>query len=171
MDQPQHQEYREPDMEQEAGLDRCALHPDVETGLACGKCATYICPRCMIQTPVGARCRDCARVSRHPTFDVTRTYYVRAGVAGIVTAFATGLLWALALPIGILFLGIGYVVGEAISRAANRKRGTGLVTLAVISMVVALVVSQFQPTAHPVGLLFWVVYVGGAFYMAVNRVR
>ena len=37
---------------------RCAEHPDVETGLRCGRCETPICPKCMIMTPVGARCES-----------------------------------------------------------------------------------------------------------------
>ena len=54
MEKPQQQEYRDPLPEQEYGFQRCSYHPEVETGLACGKCGTYICPRCMVQTPVGA---------------------------------------------------------------------------------------------------------------------
>ena len=33
----------------------CATHPEVETGLSCGRCETLICPRCLVQTPVGTR--------------------------------------------------------------------------------------------------------------------
>src|SRR5207302_6294054 len=43
---------------------RCARHPNTETVLRCGRCETPICPRCQIQTPVGARCPTCARVKR-----------------------------------------------------------------------------------------------------------
>ncbi len=37
----------------------CTRHPQVETGLRCGRCQTPICPRCMIYTAVGLRCPDC----------------------------------------------------------------------------------------------------------------
>ncbi|HEX2914551.1 MAG TPA: B-box zinc finger protein [Chloroflexia bacterium] len=38
----------------------CARHPEVETGLRCGRCDTPICPRCMVHADVGIRCPDCA---------------------------------------------------------------------------------------------------------------
>ncbi len=38
----------------------CARHPQIETGLRCGRCDTPICPRCMIHGAVGIRCPDCA---------------------------------------------------------------------------------------------------------------
>ena len=44
----------------------CAAHPQVETYLRCGRCETPICPRCLIQTPVGSRCRDCAQIRKLP---------------------------------------------------------------------------------------------------------
>ena len=51
---------------------KCAAHPDTETGLSCGRCDTPICPRCLVETPVGARCRKCANVRRLPTYSVSR---------------------------------------------------------------------------------------------------
>src|SRR3954463_16761147 len=48
----------------ESGTLRCARHPGTETVLRCGRCETPICPRCLISTPVGARCRTCAQVKR-----------------------------------------------------------------------------------------------------------
>src|SRR5262245_41825997 len=51
-----------------AAVVQCARHPEVETALRCSRCDTPICPRCLIQTPVGARCRDCARLARSPVY-------------------------------------------------------------------------------------------------------
>ena len=171
MDQPQPQESHEQGSESEYGFSRCHAHPDVETGLACGRCGTYICPRCMIQTPVGARCNECARVTKHPTFDVKPTYYLRAAVAGAVVAVVAALVWGLLLPIGILFLGVGFLVGEAISIASNRKRGQGLVTIAVVSMAIAVIVSGYWPSTNPINALFWLLWGGSSFYLAISRVR
>ena len=39
----------------------CYRHPDRETNVACSRCARPICPDCMISTPVGMRCPECAR--------------------------------------------------------------------------------------------------------------
>ena len=172
-------EHTEPQEHQtsEYGLHRCAAHPEVETGLSCGRCGTYICPRCMVQTPVGARCNNCARVAKHPTLDVQPRYYIRASLAGGLTAIAAGLVWGVlwGLPIPFLAwflaLGVGYVVGEAISVASNRKRGTGLSVIAGVSMALAVAAAGFFPSASPISIIFWLVMVGGAYYMAINRVR
>jgi membrane associated rhomboid family serine protease len=39
----------------------CYRHPDRETGVSCSSCARPICTDCMIPTPVGMRCPECAR--------------------------------------------------------------------------------------------------------------
>lgn len=169
------QEPAEPQGAQAYGLHRCALHADVETGLACGKCGKYICPRCMIQTPVGSRCRECARVSKHPTFDVPTPYYLRSAVAGGVTGVVGGVIWGLLLGLGIPFLpwlaaiAVGYVVGEAISAASNRKRGTGLAVVAAGGVSLAIIVMLL--VAPAINYLFLLLFAALAYYIAVVRVR
>jgi hypothetical protein len=124
---------------------RCQRHPQVETNLRCSKCGTPICPRCLVQTPVGARCPDCARLSRLPVYQVPATYYLKASVAGLVTAIVCGIAWAVidwVIPFFsfslLLAPASGYVIGEVISRSVNRKRGTGLAVIAGIAVVIAL---------------------------------
>ena len=156
-------------------LNRCAFHPGTATGLACGKCGNYICTQCVIQTPVGARCRNCARVTTLPTFDVQPSYYARAVLAGGITAVVLGVfMLVIRMNLGwvpflysLLTLGVGYAVGEAISRATNRKRGTGLAVVAGGSMVVFLVVSGVVFTPN---IFQWLV-LALAIYTAVVRVR
>ena len=53
---------------------RCATHPGVETALKCSKCGRPICPKCMVETAVGARCPECARLYRLPTFQINTRY-------------------------------------------------------------------------------------------------
>ena len=69
---------------------RCAEHPDVETGLRCGKCDKPICPKCMVETPVGARCRECARVNKLPTYDVSNRQMLISFGVGLLIAVAYG---------------------------------------------------------------------------------
>jgi membrane associated rhomboid family serine protease len=38
----------------------CYRHPGRDTNVACSMCARPICPDCMISTPVGMRCPECA---------------------------------------------------------------------------------------------------------------
>jgi hypothetical protein len=121
----------------------CARHPNVETLLRCGRCETPICPRCAISTPVGMRCQDCAQVRRPPMYDVSGRWLWRAlgAAVGLVLAggFAFSLLVGFAGPSiflrAILFLVAGIAVAEALSVAANRKRGPRLQIMAVVTTV------------------------------------
>ena len=38
----------------------CYRHPDRETNVSCSRCGRPICPDCMIPSPVGMRCPECA---------------------------------------------------------------------------------------------------------------
>ena len=121
---------------------RCATHPEVETGLRCGRCGRLICPKCLVQTPVGARCADCAKLKRLPTYAISPRQYLIASGAGLGVAIITGFAWAF-IPLGgyfslLIALGVGYVIGEVISRSVNRKRGRGLQAIGGASMVVRI---------------------------------
>src|SRR5215213_404540 len=118
---------------------RCAAHPRVETYLRCGRCETPICPRCLIQTPVGARCRACARLRRLPVYDVGPRFLLRGVAAGLAAATAGSLLlhvlpnfgWFISLIIGGLF---GTVVAGAVSLATKYKRGNSLGWTTVVTI-------------------------------------
>ncbi len=95
---------------------RWAAHPGVETSLRCGKCGKPICPKCLVQTPVGARCPDCARLYKLPTYVVPFRYYLRAGGIALGVAVVAGIVWAEVgnfLPFYVdllLAAGIGYAI-------------------------------------------------------------
>ncbi len=127
---------------------RCAAHPNVETQLRCGKCGKPICPRCMIQTPVGARCRQCAKLYKLPTYQLTPVYYLRAAGTALGMAVGIGLLWGFIthfLPFMILnlllFAGIGYAIGEVTGLAVNRKRGIWLAVIGGVAVAVCYAVN------------------------------
>ena len=164
-------------------MPRCFFHPEVETGLSCSRCDRPICVRCMVQAPVGIRCRECASVQKLPTFDVQPSYYLRAVLAGGTVAILAGLVWGLIVSMvpspqvaGLLSLVVGYAIGESISRATNRKRGNGLMVLAGCYVALSLCAAWL---AHD--NMFQLVLTGGSFipllllvlagYIAVNRLR
>lgn len=123
---------------------RCARHPDIETDLRCGKCEQPICPKCLVQTPVGARCPQCAALKKLPVFEVSRIFYIRATVAGLLSAAVLGCVWPYIPLSGFLLffiaLAVGYVIGEAISLSVNRKRGPGLQAIAGVSVFVCYII-------------------------------
>lgn len=160
---------------------RCATHPDTPTNLRCGKCGKPICPKCLVQTPVGARCRDCARLYKLPTYRLSPAYYLRAigtalgmaAVLGLVWGFVAGLLNFLYLNL-ILAAGIGYAIGEVTSLAVNRKRGIWLAVIGSIAVVIAYLVNIFTfgrvPSFSP-GLLFDLIGIALGITAAVARLR
>jgi len=130
---------------------RCARHPDVETDLRCGKCEQPICPKCAVQTPVGLRCPKCAALKKLPVFEISTIFYIRAIAAGFGAAAALGAIWSY-IPYGGFFLFfialvIGYLLGEAVSLAVNRKRGPGLQIIAGVSVVVSYTVKSLVETS------------------------
>lgn len=129
----------------------CARHPKVETVLRCGRCETPICPRCLVQTPVGARCRECANVRTLPTLDVKPAVLARGLAGGLIGGAFAGAVWGFALPDNrVLLLGIfglvlvagvlGWAVSESVNAATNRRRGVALQACAVLGCAVAYLV-------------------------------
>ena len=161
----------------------CARHPTVETYLRCGRCDTPICPRCLVQTPVGARCRECANISRLPTFDVPLSYFLRGLAAAAVAGFGIGIFWAYISGGGagrglgflsfFMALAIGWAISEIISLATNRKRGTSLQVCAVAGVLIAFLVRNIVL----IGLLLprndpWVYLAAGfAAIFAASRLK
>jgi hypothetical protein len=129
---------------------RCAADPSVETYLRCGRCEKPICPRCLIATPVGSRCRDCAQLRRLPMFVLGPVDYLKAIGAGLGSAILAGIVLARVLHLVpflgflrfFLMAGFGYVVGEAVSRLTGNKQGNILGIIAGLAVVVGAIVGQ-----------------------------
>ena len=115
---------------------RCARHPNTETVLRCGRCDTPICARCMVMSPVGARCPSCAQVKRFALMlkpvEVARAIAYGLGVGAVGSVIATlipflGPLFGFAI--------VGFAVGEVVSIGANRKRVPALAPIAVACLL------------------------------------
>jgi hypothetical protein len=148
----------------------CTAHPKVETGLRCSRCDTPICPRCLVMTPVGARCKACARLSRLPMFVAGPRHVLLAVAAGLGSALLGAVALLFIPSFGfltlLLYAGFGYGVGEAVSLATNRKRATALAWIAAACAGAGALVAF----VHLPGLLA-VVAVGLAGVIAWGRVR
>lgn len=128
----------------------------METNLSCVRCEDPICPKCMVQTPVGARCPSCAGMSRLPTYNVSGKYYLRAVGAAIGLAVGIGVVWAFIRDIPffgffsfLIGAAVGYGIAEGVGLVANRKRGTGLAIIAGLAVAVSYLVSIFVPWGRP----------------------
>ncbi len=133
----------------------CARHPGVETALRCGRCESPICPSCLVHSPVGARCPDCAPVVKAPMYVLSGQNMLRAGLAATVGGVVMGLLWALilwpftqgffALLVGV---GLGYAFTRLLEFATGGKRGPGMVGFAIGGIVLAWAVLMLLGGSH-----------------------
>jgi hypothetical protein len=139
----------------------------------------------MVETPVGARCKDCADIKKIPVYSVSGIYYLRAVGAGLGAGIAIGLIWGLIelyLPWNFLNLvlaaGAGWLIGEAVSRSVNRKRTIGLAFIGGFAVLIAVAI---VPTMELIRLgflnyswtrvIFSLLGAGIGMYMAVNRLH
>ena len=155
---------------------QCARHPDTPTRLLCGRCEAPVCPQCLVHSPVGVRCPQCANVRPLPTFEVTTPYMARAVAAAVVAGAVGGILVALLgppllyrLPFldTIAIVGLGFVIGEIVSLSVNRKRGSTLKLIAAGGTVLAYVI--IASLGGPYLNLFHLVAGGIGIYSAVSR--
>ncbi len=122
----------------------CPRHPGVETALRCSRCESPICPSCLVHSPVGARCPDCAPVVRAPMYVLSTGHMARAALAAVVGGLVMGLLWRLILlPFTRGFFAIlvgvalGYIFTRLLEFATGGKRGPGMVGFAIGGIVLA----------------------------------
>ena len=141
----------------------CRRHKDIETSVSCARCGDPICPSCMVHAPVGVRCLDCARSRPLPTFDVSTPFLLRAAGAGVAVsllgaAVIIGVIWFFPMlyVTAILIAALGYGIGEAVSLATNRKRGTRLKLVSGVCMLLGFTLITWTTggfTLAPINLI------------------
>lgn len=157
----------------------CPRHPETETALRCSRCEQPICPSCLIQSPVGARCKDCAKIVKNPVYTLNSVQMVRAGAAAVIGGLVMGLIWGfILLPFtfsgGIIFVillgaGLGYAFTRVMEFATGGKRGPVVVAFAVGGMLIAWsVLILFVGFAFAVPAL---VAVGAGWYFAYQNLK
>ncbi len=156
----------------------CINHHNVETVVHCSRCEAPICPKCMISTPVGMRCKTCANVRRSPIYDLSGRYLwqalgVAAGivvVGGFIAAIAAPLIARTLLFSFFIYAFAGMGIAELISRAANHKHGPLLQLIAIVTTVLTLfgptllaAVLTFRFQVNPLTILLVMVACVGAY--------
>jgi hypothetical protein len=125
----------------------CANHPQVQTVVSCGRCDKPLCPRCMIYTPVGVRCRDCAQLRRLPQYTLTPRVYARVLPTAAALALICGFLLSLVPHLGLLasivigFL-IGILVSDVLRRVSGYKQGRAMQAIAGATVIVSILSSN-----------------------------
>ena len=156
----------------------CHWHPAVSTRLWCSQCRRAICTDCMVQVPVGIRCRECGRAQPLPTYDVRPTNYILGFATALGIMIAAPILWyvvdlaidGIAFWLGIVMpVAIGYVAGRLISRAVNLKRSSILMLVAGGTVVVSVLIGvPITTTAFDLWTLMATI---AGVILAADRVR
>ncbi|MBC7805880.1 MAG: hypothetical protein H7145_06990 [Akkermansiaceae bacterium] len=154
----------------------CARHPKVQTALACARCATPICPDCLVPGPVGMLCRNCANLGGSPLFQIRPERFVLAIVAGIVSGGIAGILLQ-RIGFFIFFAApvIGGILGEIVLRAVGYKRGVKVEWVTggsiLVGAALSLLVTGTDLLFAPVSLILFAVSVLLVVIAAVGKIR
>ena len=171
----------------------CANHPNRPTMVTCSDCGKPLCPDCMVFSAVGIKCRDCSRMPRSSRVMLKPERFVLAIAAGLASAIALGfayyyILGSLRFVFGFIIIfvaaGIGYVVGEAVSRASGRFHGLKTAVTAAAATLIGFLLPPFTAAflSYGVnwrtavfalsarGIINWIVMLVAA-YLAWNRNR
>lgn len=118
-------------------MPECSIHPGVETNVRCAECDRYICSKDMVQTPVGYKCRECARPTASELGYVKPKQYLYAVLAGVGAGLVGGIvLGAIGFRSIILALVFGVAVAEATRRGSGGHRTPAIAAIAAVSAVI-----------------------------------
>jgi hypothetical protein len=149
----------------EPGVYFCARHKNVKTRLRCGRCEKPICPKCTKIGPTGARCAGCLSNRGSHMYQVKPLQFLLA----FGTAFGCSLLAALLASFGGFFFFLllyapvaGTLIGKAIIRVVQGKRGVPLALVASVGVLVGALVpldtlfSGALPIDHFLNVYLWI---------------
>lgn len=127
----------------------------------------------MVHGHVGVRCLDCGKAITLPTYQVSALYLVRAVAAAVTVGVAAGFVYALVFStvpwLGVIVLvGIGYLVAEAATAAADRKRGRTMQYSTVMGILACVVIILLFAQGFSVWTLLGAVM---AIVVGTSRVR
>ena len=118
-------------------MPECAFHPGVKTSVRCAECERPICPKDFVTTPVGYKCRECARQLPSARRTVKPGQLLRSGLAaGAVGVGLPMIASVLGLYFWLLSLLFGVLTAEAARRASGGHRDGTIAAVAGVSVLV-----------------------------------
>ena len=125
----------------------CVNHPKTETRLRCNRCGNPICPKCVVQTPVGFRCKQCVKGQQAVFYSATSLDYLIAVVIGLVASIIAAFIIS---AVGIFFAFFlaplaGGVIAEVVRWATGRRRGRWVWLVVSACIMVGALVAAFGP--------------------------
>jgi hypothetical protein len=152
----------------------CARHPKEETAVSCASCGTPICTRCMVYTPVGMKCRNCATNRKSALFQVRPERLALSALVSLVAGAGAAVLGGIGFFVILIGTAYGYFAGSVILKASGMKRGTRLEVVAGVGIVVGAI--GFKALVSGIGFyalqdpFFWVA-TGLASACAISKMR
>jgi hypothetical protein len=150
-------------------MPECAFHKGVETNVRCPDCDRYICPKDMVDTPVGYKCRECG-ISRRPLLGgVKPRQYATAAAAALGAGVALGLVLAFVpfMPFWLSIIG-GIGVAEATRRGAGGHRTWEFALIAAVAALLGVGAAGLAG-GHLSIMPLVVSPIAAAVYLAGNR--
>ncbi len=131
-----------------AEVKHCYRHPRRETRVSCATCGRPICTECMVQTEVGIKCPDDARLPRGARAGMMKprqialTLLAGLGVAliGIPVVY---LIFSLPAFQWIASAAAGYGAGTLINRAGGRNGGPLAIAVSVLAAAIPFLLASY----------------------------
>jgi hypothetical protein len=152
--------------------------------VSCANCERPICTDCMVYTPVGIKCPECARMPRSAIVRMRPNSALRAVAAAFVGGLAIGVgMLLVQAAVGLFFtLILGYLIGIAMSElvlwASGRYRGRTSALIAVGGCIWSYVVPyvlfygvDLGDVARSASLAWVVIGAAIACYIAYQRTQ
>jgi hypothetical protein len=123
----------------------------------------------MVYTPVGIKCKQCARLPKSARVGIKPQYFLQAIGAGLGAAIIGGILLGEIINMInfgslLLTIALGYGIGEAVSWGARRNRGLTLQVVAGLCALLAFGIGNLYAGFDPIGSLFDLIGIGVAVY-------
>ncbi len=127
-----------------AEVKHCYRHPKRETRVSCATCGRPICTDCMVQTDVGIKCPDDARLPRGARAGVMKPRQIAltllaglgvalVGIPIVYVIFSLPFQW-------LISAAAGYGAGTLINRAGGRNGGPLAIAVSVLAAAVPFLV-------------------------------
>lgn len=133
-------------------MPQCTFHPSVETDVSCVQCGRYMCPKDFVSTPVGYKCKECARQLPSARRTVKPKQLVLAALVAVAVGIGGALLVRL-LGYGFVLIPVifGMLTGEAARRASGGHRETVIAMTAGAGVLIGCLVIGLGPLATVLG--------------------
>ena len=141
----------------------CEKHPDREASLRCIRCGRLMCTQCIVRSPTGYICKECASGFEDKFFHGTNAdYWIHGAVCFFGLAVAAAIVWQTRIASYLVFsVFIGPVVGGGVAelalRLTQRRRGRYSdrigTAAAAAGAVIGSFLSAYQYAASLIGSL------------------